>query len=137
MLETVATAVGPSGEVPEVTLVDDSGREHKRPAVVLVSNNPYVFDPRTAPGTRATLDRGQLGIVVVAARPGVREPPVHTWSAPTFTVDTAEPLHAGVDGEAITLNPPLTFAIRPAALRVRIFPSHPGAGRHLTNEDAG
>lgn len=137
VLETVATAVGPSGEVPELTLVDDSGTEHQRPAVVLVSNNPYLFDPRTAPGTRATLDGGQLGIVVVAARPGVREAPVRTWSAPTFAINAAEPLHAGVDGEATTLNPPLTFAIRPAALRVRIFPSHPGARRRLKNEGAG
>jgi diacylglycerol kinase family enzyme len=37
------------------------------------------------------------------------------------------PVHAGVDGEAADLSPPLRFAIRPAALRVRISSRHPGA----------
>lgn len=34
---------------------------------------------------------------------------------------------AGVDGEAIHLDPPLQFRIRPGALRVRIAAQHPGA----------
>jgi diacylglycerol kinase family enzyme len=42
-------------------------------------------------------------------------------------VSAPAPLHAGVDGEAVDLTPPLTFVIRPAALRVRLSPSHPGA----------
>jgi len=33
---------------------------------------------------------------------------------------------AGLDGEAIELQPPLRFRIRPAALRVRISHHHPG-----------
>ena len=37
------------------------------------------------------------------------------------------PVPAGVDGEAMTLEPPLRFKIRPGALRVRIAPAHPGA----------
>jgi len=37
-----------------------------------------------------------------------------------------EPVHAGVDGEAVELSPPLRFAIRPAALRVRTSSRHPG-----------
>ena len=35
------------------------------------------------------------------------------------------PVHAGVDGEAVDLSPPLRFAIRPAALRVDL-PAPPG-----------
>jgi hypothetical protein len=34
---------------------------------------------------------------------------------------------AGIDGEAVQLKPPLRFRTRPAALRVRIAPQHPGA----------
>jgi hypothetical protein len=34
---------------------------------------------------------------------------------------------AGLDGETVDLGPPLRFAIRPAALRVRISSRHPGA----------
>jgi hypothetical protein len=42
-------------------------------------------------------------------------------------VSAPAPVHAGVDGEAVDLDPPLRFAMRPTALRVRISPSHPGA----------
>ena len=36
-------------------------------------------------------------------------------------------VRAGVDGEAVKLRAPLEFRSRPAALRVRIAPHHPGA----------
>jgi hypothetical protein len=34
---------------------------------------------------------------------------------------------AGIDGEAVKLEPPLLFTTRPRALRVRIARRHPGA----------
>jgi hypothetical protein len=44
-----------------------------------------------------------------------------------------EPLvGAGIDGEALKLNPPLRFRTRPQALRVRIAPQHPGASPSAT-----
>ena len=49
------------------------------------------------------------------------------WSAPTFEVDADDPVPAGIDGEAVELEPPLRFSIRPGVLRVRIAPQHPGA----------
>ena len=49
------------------------------------------------------------------------------WTAPRLEVNAPAPVHAGVDGEAVDLDPPLRFATRPAALRVRICPRHPGA----------
>ena len=36
------------------------------------------------------------------------------------------PVPAAVDGEAVTLEPPLRFRIRPATQRVRISSRHPG-----------
>jgi hypothetical protein len=33
-------------------------------------------------------------------------------------------LHAGIDGEAVTLEAPVRLGIRPAALRVRIARAH-------------
>ena len=39
LVETAAEVLGTSGAVPELHLVDDLGNEHRRPAVVLVSNN--------------------------------------------------------------------------------------------------
>ena len=127
LLETAAEVMGPSGEAPALRLVDDSGREHRRPAVVLVSNNPYALDRPLARGTRPTLGGGQLGIVVVDAPGDSPLAPGRAWSAPRLEVSAPGPVHAGIDGEGVKLSPPLVFAIRPAALRVRISPRHPGA----------
>ena len=40
-------------------------------------------------------------------------------------------MHAGIDGEAVDLAPPLAFVIRPAALRVRIAARDAGAPASL------
>ena len=127
LLETAAEVMGPSAEAPALYLVDDLGREHRDLAVVLVSNNPYALDRPLARGTRPTLGGGQLGIVVLDAPGDSPRPPGRAWSAPRLEVSAPEPVHAGVDGEAVELSPPLWFAIRPAALRVRISSRHPGA----------
>jgi diacylglycerol kinase family enzyme len=127
LLQTAAEVMGPSAEAPALYLVDDLGREHRDLALVLVSNNPYALDRPLARGTRPALDSGQLGIVVVDAPGDSPRRPGRAWSAPHLEVSAPEPVHAGVDGEAVELSPPLRFAIRPAALRVRISSRHPGA----------
>jgi diacylglycerol kinase family enzyme len=126
LVETAAAALGPSRTVPALRLVDDLGREHDHPAVVLVSNNPYALEPSRAPGTRPTLDSGRLGIVVLDAPHDASRPAGRAWSATSFEVTAPGPVHAGVDGEAVDLRPPLEFTIQPGALRVRIATSHAG-----------
>ncbi len=132
LLETADEVLGPGAEAPELRLVDDLGREHIDPAVVLVSNNPYAVDRPLVSGSRPTLDSGRLGIVVLD-RPRQRaQPPARAWTATALKVNAPCVVHAGVDGEAVDLSPPLEFAIRPRALRVRIPARHPGvspAGR--------
>jgi len=127
LLETAAEVMGLSVEAPALYLVDDLGREHRDLVVVLVSNNAYALDRPLVRGTRPTLGGGQLGIVVVDAPSDSPRPPGRAWSAPRLEVSAPEPVHAGIDGEAVELSPPLRFAIRPAALRVRISSRHPGA----------
>ena len=116
----------PSRAAPEVRLVDDLGREHRHPAVVLVSNNPYALDRPVAPGTRPRLDGGELGIVVLDRPRPSADPPARVWSATRLAVDATAPVHAGIDGEAVELDAPLAFVTRPGALRVRISSRHPG-----------
>ena len=122
LLETAAHVLGPGAAAVDSQLVDDRGQSHRNPAVVLVSNNPYSLEPPHAPGTRARLDSGQLGILVLdearAGQPG--QPPGRTWTATHFEVTGPTPVHAGVDGEAVDLTPPLRFVIRHNALRVRV-----------------
>jgi diacylglycerol kinase family enzyme len=127
LLQTAAEVMGPSAGAPALCLVDDAGREHRHLAVVLVSNNPYAVDHPLAPGARPVLDSGQLGIIVVGGPGDSPQPPGRAWTAPHLEVSAPAPVHAGIDGEAADLSPPVRFAIRPAALRVRISSRPPGA----------
>jgi diacylglycerol kinase family enzyme len=127
LLETAAEVMGPSAEEPALCLVDDLEREHRHLAVVLVSNNPYAVDRPVFRGTRPTLSGGHLGIIVLDAPGDSPLAPGRAWTAPRLEVSVPATVHAGVDGEAVDLSPPVRFAIRAAALRVRISPRHPGA----------
>jgi hypothetical protein len=127
LLESVEEVLGPSAQAPGLRLIDEAGRELTDPVVVLVSNNPYALDHPVARGTRPALDTGQLGIVVVRLPPYADHPLVRSWTVPRLEVTAPTPVHAGIDGEAADLGPPLQFTIRPAALRVRISSHHLGA----------
>ena len=126
LTKIAAEVLGPSAAAPELQLVDDLGREHPHPAVVLVSNNPYALSRPLATGTRPSLDSGRLGIVVLDAPHPVADPPARAWTATRLEVNAAAPVHAGVNGEAVKLPASLEFVIRPGALRVRISTHHPG-----------
>jgi diacylglycerol kinase family enzyme len=125
LFETAFEVLGPSAAAPELRVVDDLGHEHRHPAVVLVSNNPYSLDRPVAPGTRPRLDSGRLGVVVIDA-PGTSPLPGRAWTATSVEVCGPASVHAGIDGEAVDLTTPLDFEILPAALRVRISARHSG-----------
>lgn len=127
LVETAQQLMGPGGQAPDLLLTDDAGREHRQPAVVLVSNNPYALDQPVARGTRPALDTGQLGILVLDAPADRPRPPARAWTAAFLEVNASATVHAGIDGEAAELSAPLRFAIRPASLRIRISRRHPGA----------
>jgi diacylglycerol kinase family enzyme len=127
LVETAQQELGPSTRAPELLLTDDAGHEHRHPAVVLVSNNPYALDQPVARGTRPALDTGRLGVIVLDAPSDRPHPPARAWTAAYLEVGPSATVHAGIDGEAADLTGPLRFAIRPASLRVRISRRHPGA----------
>jgi len=117
LLQAALRVLGPSAPGADLELVDDRGQAHRNPDVALVSNNPYALELPQTPGTRPRLDGGELGIIVLD---GPRAGPARTraWTAPRLDIAAAGQLHAGIDGEAVELTPPLRFTIRPAALRV-------------------
>lgn len=119
LLETARAVLGPGDEAPDLRLVDELGAEHRRPAVVLVSNNPYALGRPRRHGARPRLDGGQLGVVVIDGPAGAAPPSGRAWSATSLEVTAQETVNGGLDGEAVELAPPLKFAIRPGALRVR------------------
>ncbi len=114
---------------------------HGRPDLILVSNNVYKLEGVGGLGTRARLDEGVLGVIVIevhnaselaqlvtlsSAGRGSAYAGWHEWSAPSLEIRSGKPVDAGIDGEAVTLDAPVRLEVAPAALRVRIAPHHPG-----------
>jgi diacylglycerol kinase family enzyme len=122
---TAPTLLGPAGHRLDLEWTDEDGDAHRSADVILVSNDPYRLGRALASGTRPRLDRGVLG--VAAAADDGNGGHLRTWSAPAFEVGSKLPIAAGIDGEAVTLDPPLRFRTRPRALRVLLAPQHPGA----------
>jgi diacylglycerol kinase family enzyme len=129
LLDTVPDVLGPGGEELALEWVDRRGRLHGSGAAIVVSNNRYRLAHLLGAGTRPRLDGGVLGIAIVASRlrQGDARRPWEQWSQPTFEVRSGEPVAAGVDGEAVSLQSPIRFRSVAGALRVRIARSHPGA----------
>jgi diacylglycerol kinase family enzyme len=138
LLSTVPDMMGPAGRPADLRWTGPHGRSHLSGTVILVSNNRYRFGPVLGSGTRPRIDDGELGIAVMESRPQSRLRRLvprrlwHQWSARDFEVRSAEQVAAGIDGEATTLTAPIRFRILPAALRVRVAPSHPGASPSAT-----
>ncbi|MFI5123344.1 MAG: diacylglycerol/lipid kinase family protein [Vicinamibacteria bacterium] len=133
LLDTMPDAFGSHRSGLDLGWTGPDGHEHRAAAVILVSNNRYRLGRAIGSGTRPAIDDGLLGIAIAGAPAGGGERgralqrPVRQWSAPTFEVRADQPVAAGIDGEALRLDPPLRFSIRPLVLRVRIAPQHPGA----------
>ena len=118
-----------------------AGVDRSDPDLILVSNNVYRLSGVGGTGTRERLDEGVLGVVAISlanaadlarlvalesAGAGRRSRAGTNGATPSLVIRSSKPVDAGVDGEALKLDPPLRFEVRPGALRVRIAPQHPG-----------
>ncbi len=128
--------LGPDARPLDLCFTGPDGAEHHTAHLILVSNNPYQLVPTGGGlGTRERIDRGVLGLVTVtitdaaqasaflalqAAGQARRFSGWEEWTAPRFEVRSAASVRVGVDGEALTLGPPLVFTSRPGTLRVRL-----------------
>ena len=130
LLDTVPTAVAPStdGSNPPLRWTGPDGSAHLGAMVILVSNNVYRLGKAIGSGTRPRMDAGVLGVAVMGAptASGPRQR-LQQWATPAFVIESDGDVPLGVDGEALTMSSPVALRIRPAALRVRIAPQHPGA----------
>ena len=124
LLDTVPDVLGAAGgEKLDLRWTGPGGHEHHSGAMVLVSNNRYRLGRAIGSGTRPRIDDGLLGMTVVGGPSGRGDGggglqrPVREWSAPTFEVDADRPIAAGIDGEALMLDPPLNFRIMPGVLK--------------------
>jgi len=131
LLEVAPEKLGGDGSEPHLRWRGPDGEDGREAVALLVSNNVYRLGAALGSGTRPHLDEGVLGIAAAEegtgngrARVGLR---LRQWDRPSFTVDADDPVPLGIDGEAVTLAPPLEFSSKPGALAVRIAPGHPGA----------
>jgi diacylglycerol kinase family enzyme len=144
-MQTVAAMLpellGPEAMPLDLRFTLPSDEEVTTAQLLLVSNNPYDLAHLRGGGTRERIDRGVLGIAFVrvdtaaeakklaaleAAGRARHFPSWNEWTASEFEVRSAEPVEIGVDGEALKLQPPLRFIIRPGALTVRLPRTAPG-----------
>jgi diacylglycerol kinase family enzyme len=141
LLATVPDMLGPNANPPDLHWSGPDGDQ--KGVAILVSNNPYRLGRALHSGTRPRLDGGRLGIAVLgpfgARRRGGERVSLtkQEWSEETFEVSSGTPVPAGIDGEAVVLDPPLRFETVPGALRVLIAPQHPGASPSAQMPESG
>jgi diacylglycerol kinase family enzyme len=104
--------------------------------LIQVSNNPYVLGATLDASQRRRLDTGKLGVVAISAATGAEAAEVfalsalgqrrrsrhwHEFTAERFEVRSRSgKAYAGVDGEALELDTPLTFRIHSRGLRLLV-----------------
>ena len=134
LLDTVPDVLGPDGG--ELDLRWTGPERARRTTPVRWCSSPTTATGSAAPSARA---RGRGSTTACSGSRSSAHPQGAARAAgrcsgrgasgrrPSFEVDADRPVPAGIDGEALVLDPPLRFHIRPAVLRVRIARKHPGA----------
>jgi diacylglycerol kinase family enzyme len=130
--------IGPDAVPLDLRFPLPSGEQATTAQLLLVSNNPYQLAHIRGGGLRERLDSALLGVASVRIQNAAdaqrfaalevagqvqRFPGWHEWTTTELTVDSDGPIEIGVDGEALSLEPPLQFSVRPGALTVRL-PRH-------------
>lgn len=144
-LQTAASKLpellGPDAEPLDLRFTGPDGDEIPTAHLIQVSNDPYELHHVRGRGTRARMDLGVLGIVTARIESAAdaerfvslealgqldRFPGYREWTASSFEVRSGAPIQIGVDGESLSMDPPLVFTSTPGALRVRLPRNAPG-----------
>jgi diacylglycerol kinase family enzyme len=136
-LSALPRLLGPGSQPMDLRFQGPDGTRHDGAHVVQVSNGPYGTTLATMT-RRPRIDTGALGITTLVLpdaaatrrflaalatnRPD-RYEGLQAWSSGEFVIDSGSAVAVGLDGEAMDMEPPLRFSIRPHALRVRLAPN--------------
>ena len=127
--------LGPGAKPLDLHYTLPSGQETVPGQLLLVSNNPYELAHLRGGGSREHIDGGVLGVVSLRVEGAADAEKLavlevagqvrrfggwNEWTTTDFVVRSDEPVKVGVDGEALVLEPPLHFVIRPGAVTVRL-----------------
>jgi diacylglycerol kinase family enzyme len=127
--------LGPDATPLDLRFTGPDGVERPTAQIIMVSNDPYELHQIVGRGTRERMDLGVLGIAAARIETAAelsrfvaleatdrtdRFPGLLEWTAPTFRIDSSDPVEIGVDGEALRLDPPLVFETKPQELRIRM-----------------
>jgi diacylglycerol kinase family enzyme len=137
-LDQLPDLLGRTAEPFRLRFTTPAGDHFDHAHVIHVSNNPYATHSFVGGGSRPRLDGGVLGVTTLRIDRATDVPALlalvkagrvesfggyREWTATSFRVESDEPVAAGVDGEAMSLSPPVLFEARPGAVRVRV-PRH-------------
>jgi diacylglycerol kinase family enzyme len=125
-----------SGDSFDLRYSDQHGRSRDSADLMMVSSGSYeIKGPPGDIGKRARLDSGSLGIITLSAANPAAAVEVATlwaagaidrysgwdqWKETTFKVDSDSIVSIGIDGEAVSMEPPLSFEVRPGRLLVAV-----------------
>jgi diacylglycerol kinase family enzyme len=137
-LGAVPKILGPGARPFDLRFAKPDGDRCEGAQVIQISNNPYGTESLNALTSRPRLDTKRLGIIALeigddraasafltaaAARHPERFAGFESWTAESFEVTSGSPIDVGLDGESLSMDPPLHFSIRDRPVRVRL-PSH-------------
>ncbi len=128
--------LGTTTEPFDLQFVTPDGTEVDGSFLVMVSNNPYVLAASPSTSQRLRLDTGTLGVFAVTATTGAQAAEVVTlalagqgarsgrafeFSCERFEIRSRSGrAYAGIDGEALELETPMTFQAHPQGLRMLV-----------------
>ena len=118
VLDTVPDVLGPTGDKLDLRWQDRAGTNTAGGLRARVQQR-LPARPRARLGHAPRIDDGLLGITVIGSITWQDEEgralqrPWRAWSSPTFEIGSGKPIAAGIDGEALVLDAPLEFRIRP------------------------
>lgn len=125
-----------SGVSFDLQYSDRNGERHDSADLIMVSSGRYAIKgPPGDIGKRAQLDQGHLGVITLNASDPAAAIEVATlwaagaidrfrgweqWEASTFVVESNSTVSIGIDGETVTMEPPLRFEIHAGAFPVAV-----------------
>ncbi len=148
-LEALPKVLGPGTQPVDLRFDTPDGQHHDGAHMIQVSNGTYGRTMRTM-SSRTSVSDGSLGVVslvipddasatrflgaLATGRPE-RYSGYQSWGTRELEIDSGGPVAVGLDGETLSLDPPLRFTVRPGVVRLRLSPQaigHSPAARKQT-----